>query len=122
LFYVLFSIDRTLLFARPQVLSVARVRENWFFGLTKHSAIFTEQGWNVNRQFLQILAGLQSLIGRGRGQLPNVEPVESLSRESVEAGGQVSYILSLDTRLQAVGAGGQVSYIWLGKRANPLSF
>ena len=59
--------------------------------------------------------------GQG-GQLPNVEPVESLSRESVEAGGQVWQILSLEAKLEAVGAGGQVSYIWLGKRANPLHF
>ena len=53
-------------FARPLVLDAARVKENWLLGLTKHSAIFMEQGRNVNRQFLQILAGLQSLIGRGR--------------------------------------------------------
>src|SRR6516225_2228525 len=30
--------DRNLLFARPPVLSAARVGENWFLGLTEHGA------------------------------------------------------------------------------------
>ena len=41
--------DRNLLFALPHVLSVARVRENWFLGLTKHGAILTEGCRDVNR-------------------------------------------------------------------------
>ena len=71
-------------------------------GLTKHGAILTEQGPDVKSQFLRVLGGR--------------------SRDSVEAGGQVWQILSLETRLEVVEAGGQVSYIWLGKRANPLHF
>ena len=40
------------IFGRPHVLSAARVRENWFLGLTKHGAILTEGCRNVNREFL----------------------------------------------------------------------
>src|ERR1017187_10886403 len=47
--------DKNLLFARPQVLSAARVRENWFLGLTKHRRIVTEWGRGVNWQFLPLL-------------------------------------------------------------------
>ena len=47
--------------------------------------------------------------------------MESLSRESVEAGGQVSYILSLETELQVVGAVGHVSHILPVGNANPPS-
>jgi hypothetical protein len=41
--------DRNLLFARPPVLSAARVREDWFSGLPKDSGATAGQGGDVNR-------------------------------------------------------------------------
>src|ERR1039458_9772855 len=46
--------ERDLFFARPHSLSAARVRENWFSGSSSMTVIFTEQGRDVNSQFLQI--------------------------------------------------------------------
>src|SRR5208283_402733 len=84
--------DRNLLFARPHVLSAARVRENWFLVLTKRGAPLPRASPGVNRRFLPVSAPIgrtwpgtaplkQGVRGPGRAV-----PLGASSRTVAQAG------------------------------------
>ena len=83
--------------------------------------MFTEQGRDVNRQFLQVLAGLSRELGEAGGQVWQILSLETLNRSWVR-GGHVRHIWP-GKNANLLGEGvGQVSYILSGERANPLPF